>query len=575
MYDTSNPHDWKYYKTALYPYGQWTITDATLSPDNRYLAYSSIRSTVCFSTTDPNSHSEPWLLDFSNLGDTWGRGWRQGWHGYSHFGIWSIRFSGDGREIVAGTSGPSVCVYDIERKQSIINIEDGHTEDVNAVCFGDTSSPHILYSGSDDTLIKVWDRRSLGDGRAAGVFMGHTEGLTYVDSKGDGRYVLSNGKDQTMKLWDLRKMMDTSKASKLDPGRYTTGFDYRFMTYAPEQYLPHPHDCSVVTYRGHSVLKTLIRCHFSPPGSTNSRYVYSGSEDGSVYIYNMDATLAGKVDVNKATHDSRPRDPDSTNTYAMDDRRDRNSWKTCVRDASWHPNAPVIAATSWNGWGMSTGTCTMHSWNDGLEDDEGFPKMGQSVDQRLVPDEVEKGESRTNDGPLPQWQNRLRSQRLPLVDAVCGLQESPSRPSPFSVMQAIPDARQQSFEEIYGPPENFLEIEVRNPQTHGTSRSMYTDYEIICRTNIPAFKLKHSTVRRRYSDFEYFRDILERESARVTIPPLPGKVFTNRFSDDVIEHRREGLQRFLQIVVGHPLLQTGSKVLASFVQDPNWDRNSW
>ena len=165
-------------------------------------------------------------------------------------------------------------------------------------------------------------------------------------------------------------------------------------------------------------------------------------------------------------------------------------------------------------------------------------------------------------------------------------------------MQAMPDARSQSFEEIYGPPENFLEIEVRanpspsspgiaispfsppseplpltplsaqvrNPQTHGTSRHMYTSYEIVCRTNIPAFKLKHSTVRRRYSDFEYFRDVLERESARVTIPPLPGKVFTNRFSDDVIEHRREGLQRFLQIVVGHPLLQTGSKVLATFVQ---------
>lgn len=27
-------------------------------------------------------------------------------------------------------------------------------------------------------------------------------------------------------------------------------------------------------------------------------------------------------------------------------------------------------------------------------------------------------------------------------------------------MQAIPDTRQQSFDEIYGPPENFLEIEV-------------------------------------------------------------------------------------------------------------------
>lgn len=107
---------------------------------------------------------------------------------------------------------------------------------------------------------------------------------------------------------------------------------------------------------------------------------------------------------------------------------------------------------------------------------------------------------------------------------------------------------------------------MRNPRTHGIGRHMYTDYEIVCRTNIPAFKLRQSTVRRRYSDFEYFRDILERESARVTIPPLPGKVFTNRFSDDVIEGRRQGLEKFLKIVVGHPLLQTGSKVLAAFVQ---------
>merc|ERR1711939_290697 len=152
----------------------------------------------------------------------------------------------------------------------------------------------------------------------------------------------------------------------------------------------------------------------------------------------------------------------------------------------------------------------------------------------------------------------------------------PLHPTTTVAMQALPESRQQTFEEIYGPPENFLEIEVKNPQTHGSSpRNMYTSYEIHTRTNIPAFKLRHSVVRRRYSDFEYFRDILERESARVTIPPLPGKVFTNRFSDDVIEHRREGLQRFLQIVVGHPLLQTGSKVLAGFVQDPNWDRNAW
>ncbi|KAH8638603.1 WD40 repeat-like protein [Alternaria alternata] len=302
------------------------------------------------------------------------------------FKIWSIRFSGDGREIVAGTGDSSVYVYDIERRQSVLRIP-GHQDDVNAVCFGDTQSPHILYSGSDDTTLKVWDRRSMGDGREAGVFLGHTEGLTYVDSKGDGRYVLSNGKDQTAKLWDLRKMMSKEKADGIDPNAYTNRFEYRSNAYDFDEYRPHPHDCSLVTFRGHKVLKTLIRCHFSPPGSTDSRYVYSGSYDGSVYIWNMDATIAGKVDVLKATRNSRPRDPDLLAGMYEHWGRNEGRWQTCVRDASWHPNVPMIAATSWNGWGTSQGTCTVHTWNDGLEEDEAEPKIGRRVNAQLQHDE--------------------------------------------------------------------------------------------------------------------------------------------------------------------------------------------
>ncbi|TFY81087.1 hypothetical protein EWM64_g2929 [Hericium alpestre] len=146
--------------------------------------------------------------------------------------------------------------------------------------------------------------------------------------------------------------------------------------------------------------------------------------------------------------------------------------------------------------------------------------------------------------------------------------------SPFARASAFEEprlqGREQTIEEMYSVPESFLEIEVRNPQTHGFGRKMFTDYEIV-RTSPPS-KLRHSLVRRRYSDFEAFRDILERESTRVNIPPLPGKVFTNRFSDEVIESRREGLERFLSVVAGHPLLQTGSKVLCAFLQDPAWDK---
>src|SRR5262249_1135573 len=142
-------------------------------------------------------------------------------------------------ELVAGTNAQSLVVYDIESRRVLHHVT-GHEEDVNAVCFADVLSPHVLYSGSDDCTIKVWDRRSMADGRPAGAFVGHIEGLTYVDSKGDGRYVLSNGKDQTMKLWDLRMAMTTDRFAELNPARHTRrwGFDYRRSEFPDDDWYP-------------------------------------------------------------------------------------------------------------------------------------------------------------------------------------------------------------------------------------------------------------------------------------------------------------------------------------------------
>ncbi|KAB0393753.1 hypothetical protein E2I00_016139, partial [Balaenoptera physalus] len=72
-------------------------------------------------------------------------------------------------------------------------------------------------------------------------------------------------------------------------------------------------------------------------------------------------------------------------------------------------------------------------------------------------------------------------------------------------------------------------------------------------TNLPIFKLKESTVRRRYSDFEWLRSELERES-KVVVPPLPGKAFLRQlpfrgddgiFDDNFIEERKQGLEQFI------------------------------
>ncbi|KAF4548534.1 WD domain-containing protein 22 [Elsinoe fawcettii] len=398
MYDTSNPYRWKYYKEVPFYGGQWTITDATLSPDNKYLAYSSIRPQVCLANTDPENTSDPQSLDFANLG----QGARTRAHRYGHWGIWSLRFSGDGSEVVAGTSDSSIYVYDMEAGRSILRIP-GHSDDVNAVCYGDKSSPHILYSGSDDCTIKVWDRRSLGDGREAGVFLGHTEGLTYIDSKGDGRYVISNAKDQTMKLWDLRKMIPPEKAEKINPMSYSSGWDYRYPPYDEADRRANPHDCSLVTFRGHSVVSTLIRCHFSPPGSTDGRYVYSGSHDGSIYIWNMDGSLKSSLKVSDGSREGMtgPR-------YDEYDMMGDSRTSRILRDVSWHPYAPVIATTSWNGGAHNSGTTTVHSWNDDVDEDEGEPPMGLHVNAEL------KSEDRRIRGGTSRFRQRVVNRRMGL-----------------------------------------------------------------------------------------------------------------------------------------------------------------
>lgn len=135
--------------------------------------------------------------------------------------------------------------------------------------------------------------------------------------------------------------------------------------------------------------------------------------------------------------------------------------------------------------------------------------------------------------------------------------------------------KEQTVDERYGLPENFLEIEVRDPRFHGEGRSRYVDYEIHVITNIPSFKKQESAVRRRYSDFEFLRDELERENTRVNIPPLPGKRLTRNLEAEVIEERRQGLERFLNVVAGHPLIQTGSKILGDFLQNSDWTKDKY
>lgn len=305
--------NWKIQKDIETKALRWTITDTSLSPDQRFLVYASICAIV--NIVDVGSSTRESLanvteihegLDFSADGDE------------DEFGIFSVKFSTDGQELVAAGSDNFIYVYDLQANKCSLRIP-AHKSDVNTVCFADETG-HLIFSGSDDSLCKVWDRRCfISKGRANGVLMGHLEGITFIDSRRDGRYFISNGKDQTTKLWDIRKMSsnttDNSRLRDYD-------WDYRWMEYPSyARRLKHPHDQSLATYKGHSVLRTLIRCYFSPEYSTAQKYIYTGSSDNSVYIYDLvSGAQVAKLDFHNAP----------------------------VRDCCWHPIYPMLISSSWD-----------------------------------------------------------------------------------------------------------------------------------------------------------------------------------------------------------------------------------
>ncbi|KAG8745263.1 hypothetical protein FRC10_008436 [Ceratobasidium sp. 414] len=203
--------------------GNWTITDSHLSPDNEHVVYSSI-APVAHLTKLREPEAPHIALDFTGAG----RGRRYGLYG-DHFGIWTCRFSADGKEVIACGSQQIfgltfLLVWDLNAHRRTVNIL-AHKDDVNSCCWADTASGNVLISGSDDTMVKVWDRRSLGSNRPSGVLPGHTEGVTSVSAKGDGRYIISNGKDHALRLWDLRMMREDEEVKD---GRYgQPHYDYR------------------------------------------------------------------------------------------------------------------------------------------------------------------------------------------------------------------------------------------------------------------------------------------------------------------------------------------------------------
>ncbi|KAK6027201.1 WD domain, G-beta repeat protein, partial [Ostertagia ostertagi] len=274
FFEQRGPRDRYFLKNAIrVPITTWSILDVAVNRRGDALCYGTWKDSVFFARLSECTADNPTGVSWTELSVP---------SQDSSMAIFSLRFSRRGHEVLCGGSDRNLHIYDLESMSRVVTISDAHADDINAVCYGDTDS-NLLYSGGDDGLVKVYDRRALGelDYHPVGVFAGHRDGITYIDARGDDRYLLSNSKDQTIKLWDLRRFSNEETVRK-NSELCTTAI--MGLSVAASTSL-HPY----TPERGHSVLHTLVRAKFSP-SRTGKQFIYTGCARGevsSVMIYDL------------------------------------------------------------------------------------------------------------------------------------------------------------------------------------------------------------------------------------------------------------------------------------------------
>ena len=311
----------------------WAIVDVAISPNNEWIAYSSWSNLVQMQSTRKDV-STTVSYPITN--------------GRRAFCFFGIEYSFDSKSLLGGANDHCVYLYDLECKR-ITHKFIGHDDDVNCVTFV-KNMPSLMLSGSDDNVIRLWDVRMGGNNGCVGSLTSHECGITSLDSHSNGFHLVSNSKDQTCRLWDMR-IFDRDKSKNSHSRRYAN-WDYRYMEVPrklqkkiqsinaknDDSTLKEFQGSSLLVMTNHTVKNTLIRCSFSPSHTTGERYVVSGDFYGNIYVY--DTLNEGQCVLANGQHDD------------------------VVREVAWHPSNEIMCSSSWDG------TVRIHRQNETRKDNE-------------------------------------------------------------------------------------------------------------------------------------------------------------------------------------------------------------
>jgi len=138
-----------------------------------------------------------------------------------------------------------------------------------------------------------------------------------------------------------------------------------------------------------------------------------------------------------------------------------------------------------------------------------------------------------------------------------------------SVVTSTQSATQDNDNDAQQSSEHFIHITVGDPQKIGEGISSFVCFKVTTRTNLPFFRKHNLSVNRRFSDFLGLRDKLAEKHVHLghIVPPAPekdavgtAKVIMSKeelsSSSEFLEKRAASLERFLNRVSMHPILQS-------------------
>ncbi|KAL2002712.1 hypothetical protein VTN02DRAFT_6143 [Thermoascus thermophilus] len=100
-----------------------------------------------------------------------------------------------------------------------------------------------------------------------------------------------------------------------------------------------------------------------------------------------------------------------------------------------------------------------------------------------------------------------------------------------------------------------FDITVGDPHKVGDLTSSHIVYQVRTKTTSKAYRQPEFTVSRRYRDFLWLYNSLHNNNPGVVVPPPPEKQAVGRFDTNFVESRRAALERMLNKIAAHPILQ--------------------